>query len=123
MSEPRALLPTHVQPLHYSLEIFPDLQTFKYSGTVKIRLKVLTETQTLVCHGKELELDHVSVQLQDRIYPSIKIQHLEEEIWMDFDHWFQKDDELELNLTFRGIHNDQLSGFYRSGYMINGEKK
>ncbi|MCP4851294.1 MAG: hypothetical protein GY900_06125, partial [Actinomycetia bacterium] len=49
-------LPRHVLPRHYALELFPNLDTGTFSGTVAIDVDVMAACNEVVLHAADLEV-------------------------------------------------------------------
>lgn len=110
-------LPTHVVPSHYQLELEPDLASATFEGSATIDINILEATDEIVCNAAELEIKSASIVYADG-------NQLTPDVWLD-----EKAERLHLTvtpslpagaarieLTFSGILNDQLRGFYRSTY-------
>jgi len=52
----RVLLPTNVSPLHYDLELTPDLDKLSFSAVEKIKVLVSTSTTEIKLHSKEIQI-------------------------------------------------------------------
>ncbi|MDD5322192.1 MAG: M1 family metallopeptidase [Methylococcales bacterium] len=57
----RIVLPATVTPLHYTIDINPDSTNMRFSGEVKIDLKINTPTQAIVLNAVNLEFQHASL--------------------------------------------------------------
>jgi len=102
--------------------LYPDAETLKFEGTVKIELDVKEATDRILLHSKELSISKVSVDSG----ATLKSQHLllkDNLLTLVFEDVIPAG-ERTLTLEFQGIHNDQMAGFYRSRYKnIKGEQK
>ena len=111
-------LPTSVRPTSYDLSLDVDLVETRFDGRVAIALDVHGATRTIVCHAAELTIGSVRVvggagreRAVTRVATDDDSQRLVVEL----------DDELdvgtaEMAVTFAGVLNDRLVGFYRSTY-------
>lgn len=52
----RMRLPDSVTPLHYDLQVHPNLTFLNFTGTVKIQLEVQLETKHIFLHSKNLHI-------------------------------------------------------------------
>ena len=120
-SESRAIdpyrLPRHVVPIRYDLRLEPDLKTATFSGEETITLTINQPTAEIVLNAADLEIRTASLWATDGTNHGLTIE---------------LDEALErcrltlgtsiapgtwtLRLTFAGILNDKLRGFYRSTY-------
>ena len=113
-ADPR--LPSTAVPSAYRLELAPDLETFTFAGSVSIDVDIPEATDVLVLNSIELTIHTATVRTEA----------------VSFDAHIDLDDTLErltltlpaplpagpatVDITFDGILNDQLHGFYRSTY-------
>ena len=117
MSQPDPRLPTHVVPSRYQLELEPDLDAARFSGSVVIDVEVLEATDEIVCNAAELEISSASIQLADgtRIVPEHHLDTDTERLHLALTTDIPAG-PAHIELTFSGILNDRLRGFYRSTY-------
>ena len=121
------LLPTHVRPSHYALELSPDLQNASFTGEVVIDVLVAEITSEIVLNAIELELGSASFAPRGgEATATSKITYDEaaETATLRFA------DPLPvgagtLSISFTGILNDQLHGFYLSTFrdQIGAERR
>jgi puromycin-sensitive aminopeptidase len=118
-------LPRNVWPIHYDIQLAPNLELCMFNGSVRITLQVSKPTKEIVFHAKELDIgnvacfpNHGAAQFPirtdyDREKDRVKLV-FENEI---------KPGVVYLRLDFKGTINDQMVGFYRSTYEVDGEKR
>lgn len=104
--------------------LHPDLKTFKFRGEETIYLNILKPTREITLHALELEIDRAAfLRLGSELVPlNIHFDAHAETITLVFARTLPAG-KGELTLTFRGVLNDQLRGFYRSKYTHEGETK
>ncbi len=115
------LLPASVKPLHYDLELAPDLDKKTFSGTVDIQLQVLEPTAAITLHARTLTIssavvneEKITKQTQDKEKETTTF-HLAKPL--------QKG-STRLSLAFQGKLGEDLRGFYQSTYALpDGTKK
>jgi len=102
-----------------------DFDFCTFEGKVKVILDVLEPTRVIKLHALELWIKEASVnseQCPKNPMTSVLMDHAAQTAEMTF-----KDDfsvgSAELQISFQGILNDKLAGFYRSYYEVNGEKR
>lgn len=127
-------LPSHIRPLHYDLEIQPQMDKDTYNGTVTIWLKVTSADKYLWLHIRETKISG-KPRLRDRSGQDIQLiqcfeYRAQEYVVMEFPEQLQPNadnDNLEdaylLTLDFSGQLNGSLVGFYRTTYQENGITK
>ena len=117
MSENPHRLPRTVTPRHYRIQLQPDLENFVFRGSVVISLTVHEATSTIVMNAAEIDIGRAVLVDEDG---APEIERIEYDEAMQRVSLHLSEDltpgEAELDLTFTGILNDQLRGFYRSSY-------
>jgi aminopeptidase 2 len=143
--EDREILPANVKPTHYNVTIVPGLESFKFSGQVAVSLTVNQATKTIVANAHEVTVSKASVvvfrvepggldkvahwpkdptthrSVQDAV--SISYNKDLQTVTFEFEHEIPAVSKIILHAEFEGIHNDQMAGFYRSGYTDKEGKK
>ncbi len=59
--EVRDVLPENVKPVHYDVNLTPDLESFVFSGTVRVSLKVKEDSLEIVANQNELQVSKAKV--------------------------------------------------------------
>ncbi|KAJ0178640.1 hypothetical protein K1T71_005415 [Dendrolimus kikuchii] len=122
-------LPTYVKPTRYYLKITPYIYegNFTFDGEVSIVLTVLNETEQITFHGVDLVLHDVKLYGNEDGKQVIVTRRIE-----DPQRHFQTlylaemlvvGKQYVLNISYTGILNDNLHGFYRSSYEDKGDKR
>ncbi|KAK5110845.1 hypothetical protein LTR62_005556 [Meristemomyces frigidus] len=115
----REVLPKNVKPLHYDLTLEPNLESFKYNGTVTIELGVVEDTKSISLNTYDIEINESKVTAGDRtISTSPKVSYDEDSqtTKVEFDNTIPAGSKAQLFLKFTGNLNDNMAGFYRSSY-------
>src|SRR5579871_2552849 len=111
-------LPRSVLPDRYELTLTPDLPGATFAGEERISIRVEEAVSQIVLNAIELEILTVELSSDDghdALSGSVTYDSVEERITIDLDGvaapglW-------HLHLTFTGILNDKLHGFYRSRF-------
>lgn len=119
ISKGREVLPEAVKPLHYDLTLEPNLETFKYEGTVSIELDVLEDTTSISLNTLDIDIHETKVTSGSRnISSSPKISYNEDSqtTTVDFDETLPAGTKATLFQKFTGTLNNNMAGFYRSSY-------
>lgn len=121
------LLPAEVEPTHYDLSITPKLEgDFKFDAHVSISLKLHKAVQEITLHSKELELvkcDFVNKDKQRTASSGFTFDEKLTTVTIAFDKMLDAGEGV-LSIEFVGVHNNQMAGFYRSGYTgLDGSRK
>eukprot|EP00924_Labyrinthula_sp_SR-Ha-C_P007479 snap_masked-scaffold_24-processed-gene-4.29-mRNA-1 protein AED:0.01 eAED:0.01 QI:0/-1/0/1/-1/1/1/0/890 len=125
-SPDKVILPTHLEPVNYNLEINPTFSDpFEFTGKVTITFKVLKEKLSSVkeeeknliqLHAKQLTLKNATLILTSgKELATSSIEPITEEVkvLLKFDEDFLGEDYFKLTINYTGTHNDQMAGFYR----------
>ena len=117
-------LANHISPSVYNLTIKPDLESFTFSGKENIKIKIDKDIKEITLHSKDLDIETVKYKNGKNEQFAIKITYNTEKETATF--YFKnviKKGKGELSITFCGIINENLRGFYKSKYTLNGEEK
>jgi puromycin-sensitive aminopeptidase len=110
-------LPRTVVPNRYEIRLEPDLEAFTFSGEETVAVTVREPVAEIVLNAAALQIQEVSVR--DARGRALKgtatLEEATERARLSFPETLAPG-ECWLNLTFTGILNDQLHGFYRSRY-------
>jgi aminopeptidase 2 len=119
------LLPSHVEPLHYEVELQPGFETFEFNGSVAVELQVHRSTRTITTHALQLQIHKAFIEQNGQRMDAIATQFDPEYQTVTFEFASEvKEGHVVFKSEFTGIHNDQMAGFYRSGYSDkDGNKK
>ncbi|EPS30528.1 hypothetical protein PDE_05480 [Penicillium oxalicum 114-2] len=120
----REVLPTNVKPVHYDLTLEPDFKTFKFSGTVTIDLQVNEDTDSISLNSNEIEIHTASVHHKGAVIESkgnVVINEDTQVATVQLKEALSAGSDAQLTLTFTGILNDNMAGFYRSSFQENGK--
>ncbi|KAJ5895099.1 hypothetical protein N7495_006790 [Penicillium taxi] len=122
----REVLPTNVKPVHYDLTLEPNFEKFTYDGTVVIDLQVKEDTDFISLNSNQIDIHSATVLSKDTVVeskPEISINEETQVATVSFKQTLVAGSDAQLKLTFTGILNDNMAGFYRSSYKTNGETK
>jgi puromycin-sensitive aminopeptidase len=111
-------LPASVLPHAYRLTLTPDLGAATFTGEVAIDVAIGTPTATVVLNAAELEIATAVVEVvgvDSPVVATVTLDSTEERAVLTF----PKDlpaGAATLRLTYTGLLNDKLHGFYRSTF-------
>ncbi|XP_037727925.1 aminopeptidase N-like [Drosophila subpulchrella] len=120
-------LPSALRPLKYDLRILTQLenpQDFHFSGTTKIQIEALENTNNITLHSKDLTIDEYQITLRqisgeekkDNCVTSTEVNPTHDFYILNTCQELLAGHVYELNLHFSAKLNDQLEGYYRSSY-------
>jgi puromycin-sensitive aminopeptidase len=114
-------LPRAAEPVHYRIELEPDVASATFSGTVSIDIVIHEPVDVLVLNAAELAISDVEVRTEDGALLGCSVEfndELEQVV-------FRAPSELppgpcSVTCRFTGTLNDKLRGFYRSTFVDEG---
>jgi aminopeptidase N len=111
-----------ITPIHYQLELTPNLATFRFAGMVEILLQAKDEVEKIVLNAKELAFWQCRAQGDGPFFECAYLLDPKNETVQI--HLPQKmKGEMRLRIDYEGVINDRLGGWYRSGYVSDGQAK
>lgn len=122
-------LPTYVKPVRYYLKITPYIYegNFTFDGEVSIVLTALNETEQIVFHAVDLVLHDVKFYGNEdgkQVIVTRRTEDPETHFQIVYlAEMLEIGKQYVLNISYTGILNDNLHGFYRSSYEDKGEKR
>ena len=112
----------NVTPINYRLTLEPDLKKFIFSGEESITIRCKRPTNLITLHCAELDIIKCSVESGTSIIKSsVMLRPKDEELHIKLSEKINGD--ATINITFKGVLNDRLLGFYRSRYTQDGKTK
>ncbi len=115
-------MPESIRPIHYHLEITPDLDRFRFQGQVTIDFEATGEVNAVALDILELAVWGCHVKTEEGWQACAFSVDPEKEalkITLDRPH----KDNFQLRVDFDGKINNQMAGFYRSGYEMDGQAR
>lgn len=112
MSLQREILPTNVTPLHYNLTMEPEFSTFTFSGQLAIDLQVNEPTTLITLNSLEIDIHDAFV---NDIAAGISFDEQQQTALFLLLQPITGPNAV-LSMSFSGILNDKMAGFYRSSY-------
>lgn len=117
-------LPNNIKPDTYYLKLTPYIYdgNFTFDGEISIEITVKKDTNKVTFHGVELTFLRIDLYEKKNKRP-VKIIRRTEDVPRQFHilmlgETIKANNQFILNITYNGILNDNLHGFYRSSYEI-----
>ncbi len=111
-----------VIPLHYELNFEPNLKTFTFNGTETIYVQCSKPTKTIILDAAELKITECYVTSKNNHFKTkTKLDEKKEKLQINLPDRIKG--KAKIQITFSGILNDKLLGFYRSQYKYKGKTK
>lgn len=111
-------LPSNVRPIRYHLTLKPDLNAFSFTGEETVEIDVLEPVSEIVLNAAELQVPSASLELPGGEVLDAGEIGLDEDtdrLTLRFSQAVPAG-KAALRLSFSGVLNDELRGFYRSQY-------
>ena len=110
-------LPRAVEPHRYELTLTPDLDRATFAGEEQVRVRVHEPVEEIVLNAIELEIHEASLTNDDgtRLEGSVVLDEDEQQATITL-AGTASPGPWTLHLTFSGLLNDKLHGFYRSTF-------
>ncbi len=114
-------LEKHVIPQRYSITLAPDLDNFIFDGEEEITLQISQEISSMILHCAEIEIIKAEFIRGKKVLPAkVSYDPKMETVKFDFAQNLSKGRGV-LKISFTGILNDKMRGFYRSRYEMDGK--
>jgi puromycin-sensitive aminopeptidase len=110
-------LPTAVFPERYEIKLTPDLSAATFAGEEKVLIQIIEPVRQVVVNAAELEFQAVSIKGPggEVVRGNAALDIENEQATFNFPEILNPG-RWELQITYSGILNDKLHGFYRSTY-------
>jgi len=111
-------LPKAVVPTNYKLYIESNLDKFTFKGSVMIDINVMEKRDTIILNSKNLVIESATFDGNNVPFDEDKSNEI----------IILRTDPIKIGshyiaINFNGYINDQMEGFYRSKYKLNGETR
>lgn len=123
-------LPDKIVPLHYDLQIHPNLTTSDFTGLAKIQVLVRNETSTIILHAKNMDISEATIALNrdGATHPERTLNILEyppfDQIALENAEPLSIGETYIVNIYYSANLSNGFSGFYKSSYETpEGEKR
>ncbi|KAJ6597318.1 Aminopeptidase N [Pseudolycoriella hygida] len=117
-------LPNNSIPLNYDLVITTDIDKglFDFSGVVKIHIRIVNESQEIILHYRQTTIDVINLFTADGttiiaealLYVQIPVYEF---LVITLPRVYNPNDEVVLEIKYRGEHRADGGGFYRASYV------
>ena len=111
-------LPQNVTPRRYRLRLQPDLDSFTFSGDQAVDIEILEPTSSITLNAMDLWIRGASVNVDGTAIAAgtISLDSDNETATLEFGQELPTG-PARLDMSFTGVLNDKLLGFYRSEYV------
>ncbi|XP_051974425.1 thyrotropin-releasing hormone-degrading ectoenzyme-like [Xyrauchen texanus] len=122
-------LPATLRPRHYDLQLSVHMENFTFSGEVNIEFECVRATKLIVLHTDRLEMEKVLVYSDSKkAAGAMRIQrrfhYQPKQVYVLALHREMKPlRTYKINITFHAPIQHELLGFFRSSYMLHGQRR
>lgn len=111
-----------IKPINYKIELFPNFETFTFDGKVTIQILFDKKYKTIpkfAIHSKQLKNHEIKFNNIEITKSNFELDEENELIIINPINITNGETNI-LEISYIGILNDDLKGFYRSKYVKNG---
>ena len=103
----------------------PDLKAHTFTGECKVKVDVKEEVKSIVCNASNLSVSATTVDTDagELLMPEVKADQETESLSLLLGNQALQAGPATVTYTFTGVLNDQMRGFYRSKYTMDGEER
>ncbi|MFX0184126.1 MAG: M1 family metallopeptidase [Candidatus Hodarchaeota archaeon] len=112
-----------LKPIHYKIHLEPNLDTFKFTGIVEIKIEVLTAVQKIVLNSFDLAIWSCMIVDESKEEKAIPFQYDPNKQELSLLLSEPIEGQIKVRIEYMGKINDSLVGFYRSRYTIDNETR
>jgi aminopeptidase N len=111
-----------LKPLHYDLQIEPNLNDFTFEGRVDIRFESTEPAQEIILNCLELAIWECAIKGREKWQPCTFCLLPEKET-LRISLPTPVTGIVDVRVTYTGQINDKMAGFYRSAYTVDGSTR
>ncbi|XP_069813572.1 thyrotropin-releasing hormone-degrading ectoenzyme [Dendropsophus ebraccatus] len=120
-------LPTHLRPLHYNLMITAFMENFTFSGELNVEIECLNSSRYIVIHAHRINVERVQVA-EDKVAGDVKVSNFfayppNQVLVVVLNRSLETLKSYNLKIIYNAIIENELLGFFRSSYVIHGERR
>ena len=121
MNDVQRLYPT-IKPSNYKLTLTPNLENFTFTGHEVIGFEITASTTDLVFHARDLTIVSAKLKESSVTVSDYKLNAEDQTVTFMLNGELQAG-SYQLELDYEGPIRDDLHGWYRSKYTVDGQEK
>lgn len=123
----RPRLPRHLRPLHYNLMLTIFMENFTFSGEVNVQLEVRNASRYIVLHAHRMHIEAVRVA-EDKLAGGVRVArsflYPQTQVFVVvLNRSLEVQRSYNLKILFNALIENELLGFFRSSYVLHGERR
>uniref|UniRef100_A0A8C5S4C0 Aminopeptidase N-like N-terminal domain-containing protein n=1 Tax=Laticauda laticaudata TaxID=8630 RepID=A0A8C5S4C0_LATLA len=120
-------LPGHLRPLHYNLMLSVFMENFTFSGEVNVQVECLNATRYIVLHAHRMHIEAVRVA-EDRLAGALNVSgfflYPQTQVFVIvLNRSLEEQRSYNLKILYNAPIENELLGFFRSSYVLYGERR
>ncbi|PKU47781.1 thyrotropin-releasing hormone-degrading ectoenzyme [Limosa lapponica baueri] len=123
----RPRLPRHLRPLHYNLMLSAFMENFTFSGEVNVELEVRNASRYIVLHAHRMHIEAVRVA-EDKLAGGVRVArsflYPQTQVFVVvLSRSLEVQRSYNLKIIYNALIENELLGFFRSSYVLHGERR
>ncbi|NXD81033.1 TRHDE protein, partial [Halcyon senegalensis] len=123
----RPRLPRHLRPLHYNLMLSAFMENFTFSGEVNVQLEVRNASRYIVLHAHRMHIEAVRVA-EDKLAGGVRVArsflYPQTQVFVVvLNRSLEVQRSYNLKIIYNALIENELLGFFRSSYVLHGERR
>ncbi|NXW17373.1 TRHDE protein, partial [Circaetus pectoralis] len=123
----RPRLPRHLRPLHYNLMLSAFMENFTFSGEVNVQLEVHNASRYIVLHAHRMHIEAVRVA-EDKLAGGVRVArsflYPQTQVFVVvLNRSLEAQRSYNLKIIYNALIENELLGFFRSSYVLHGERR
>ncbi|XP_060101068.1 thyrotropin-releasing hormone-degrading ectoenzyme isoform X2 [Heteronotia binoei] len=120
-------LPGHLRPLHYNLMLSAFMENFTFGGEVNVQVECLNATRYIVLHAHRMHIEAVRVA-EDRLAGALRVSSFflypQTQVFVVvLNRSLEALRSYNLKILYNAPIENELLGFFRSSYVLYGERR
>uniref|UniRef100_A0A8C6GQJ5 Thyrotropin-releasing hormone-degrading ectoenzyme n=1 Tax=Mus spicilegus TaxID=10103 RepID=A0A8C6GQJ5_MUSSI len=117
----------HLKPLHYNLMLTAFMENFTFSGEVNVEIACRNATRYVVLHASRVAVEKVQVA-EDRAFGAVPVAGFflypqTQVLVVVLNRTLDAQRHYNLKIIYNALIENELLGFFRSSYVIHGERR
>ncbi|KAM4901372.1 thyrotropin-releasing hormone-degrading ectoenzyme [Sylvia borin] len=123
----RPRLPRHLRPLHYNLMLCAFMENFTFTGEVNVQLEVRNASRYIVLHAHRMHIEAVRVA-EDKLAGGVRVARTffypQTQVFVVvLNRSLEVQKSYNLKIIYNALIENELLGFFRSSYVLHGERR
>uniref|UniRef100_A0A8C3F125 Aminopeptidase n=1 Tax=Chrysemys picta bellii TaxID=8478 RepID=A0A8C3F125_CHRPI len=120
-------LPRHLRPLHYNLMLSAFMENFTFCGEVNVQIECLNASRYIVLHAHRVHIEAVQVA-EDKLSGAVRVSSFflypQNQVFVVvLNRSLEAQRSYNLKIIYSALIENELLGFFRSSYVLHGERR